>query len=79
MQLDINNSIFETVVDEISSGLDPSGSNYITSTSYANGNLVRAGGRTSATTPVGTSAPTTSSSTTTSSSSSTSTSAASSY
>ena len=79
LQLDINNSIFETVVDEISSGLDPSGSNYITSTSYANGNLVRAGGRTSATTPVGTSAPSTSSSTTTSSSSSTSTSAASSY
>ena len=79
LQLDINNSIFETVVDEISSGLDPSGSNYITSTSYANGNLVRAGGRTSATTPVGTSAPTTTTSSTTSSSSSTSTSAASSY
>ena len=79
LQLDISNSIFETVVDEISSGLDPSGSNYITSTSYANGNLVRAGGRTSATTPVGTSAPTTTTSSTTSSSSSTSTSAASSY
>ena len=77
LQLDINNSIFETVVDEISSGLDPSGSNYITSTSYANGNLVRAGGRTSATTPVGTSAPNTTTTTTTSSS--TSTSAASSY
>ena len=39
--------MFETVVDEIASGLDPSGSNYITSSSYANGNLVRAGGRNS--------------------------------
>ena len=29
LQLDINNSTFETVVDEISSGLDPYGSNYI--------------------------------------------------
>ncbi len=45
LQLDISNSSFETVVDEIASGLDPSGSNYITSSSYANGNLVRAGGR----------------------------------
>jgi hypothetical protein len=47
LQLDISNSLFETVVDEIASGLDPSGSNYITSSSYANGNLVRAGGRNS--------------------------------
>ena len=47
LQLDISNSTFETVVDEIASGLDPSGSNYITSSSYANGNLVRAGGRNS--------------------------------
>ena len=47
LQLDISNSNFETVVDEIASGLDPSGSNYITSSSYANGNLVRAGGRNS--------------------------------
>ena len=45
LQLDISNSTFETVVDEIASGLDPSGSNYITSSSYSNGNLVRAGGR----------------------------------
>jgi len=45
LQLDISNSVFETVVDEISSGLDPSGSNYITSSSYANGTLVRSGGR----------------------------------
>ena len=47
LQLDIGNSIFETVVDDIASGLDPSGSNYITSSSYANGSLVRAGGRNS--------------------------------
>jgi len=49
LQLDINNSNFEMVVDEIASGLDPSGSNYITSSSYANGSLVRAGGRNSTT------------------------------
>ena len=47
LQLDIGNSIFETVVDDIASGLDPSGSNYITSSSYANGALVRGGGRNS--------------------------------
>ena len=35
--------------DEIASGLNPSGSNYITSSSYANGSLVRAGGRNSTT------------------------------
>ena len=45
LQLDISNSNFETVVDEISSGLDPAGSNYIVSSSYPNGNLVREGGR----------------------------------
>ena len=45
LQLDISNSIFETVVDEISSGLDPAGSNYIVTSSYPNGNLVREGGR----------------------------------
>lgn len=41
LQLDINNSMFEMIADEISSGLDPSASNYITSSSYNNGNLVR--------------------------------------
>jgi hypothetical protein len=41
LQLDINNSLFEMVTDEISSGLDPSASNYIVTSSYANGNLVR--------------------------------------
>jgi hypothetical protein len=41
LQLDINNSLFEMVIDEISSGLDPSASNYIVTSSYSNGNLVR--------------------------------------
>jgi hypothetical protein len=41
LQLDINNSIFEMVIDEISSGLDSSASNYIVTSSYNNGNLVR--------------------------------------
>ena len=44
MQLDTSNSTFEMVSDEIASGLDPSASNYIVSSSYAEGNLVRAGG-----------------------------------
>jgi len=41
LQLDINNSTFEMVTDNIASGLDPSASNYISSSSYANGALVR--------------------------------------
>ena len=41
LQLDISTSSFETVVDEISSGLDPAASNYVVTSSYANGNLVR--------------------------------------
>ena len=41
LRLDIGNSNFEMVVDEISSGLDPSASNYIVTSSYTNGNLVR--------------------------------------
>ena len=41
LQLDINSSIFEMVIDEVSSGLDPSASNYIVTSSYSNGNLVR--------------------------------------
>ena len=44
LQLDISNSNFEMVVDNIASGLDPSASNYITSSSYANGALVRVTG-----------------------------------
>jgi len=46
LQLDISNSTFEMVVDEIASGLDPSASNYLVSSSYSNGALVRSGGRT---------------------------------
>ena len=57
LQLDISSSTFETVVDEISSGLDPSASNYVVSSSYANGVLVRPGGRGSV--PVSTTATTT--------------------
>ena len=34
LQLDISNSNFETVVDDIASGLDPSASSYIVSSSY---------------------------------------------
>jgi len=41
LQLDINNSTFDMVTDNIASGLDPSASNYISSSSYANGALVR--------------------------------------
>ena len=41
LQLDSNNSLFEMVIDEVSSGLDPSASNFIVSSSYTNGNLVR--------------------------------------
>ena len=41
LQLDISNSTFDTVVDEIASGLDPAASNYIVTSSYHNGNLVR--------------------------------------
>lgn len=41
LQLDINNSIFNMVSDEISSGSDTSGSNYIFTSSYTNGDLVR--------------------------------------
>ena len=73
LQLDINNSNFEMVVDEIASGLDPSGSNYITSSSYANGSLVRAGGRNIAAATTGTAiAPTTTTTTTSTSTSTTS-------
>ena len=41
LQLDISSSTFDMVVDEISSGLDPSASNYSVTSSYSNGNLVR--------------------------------------
>ena len=41
LQLDTSNSTFETIIDNISSGLDPSASNYIVSSSYASNTLVR--------------------------------------
>jgi hypothetical protein len=41
LQLDISNSIFETVTDQISSGADSSGSSYVVSSSYKNGYIVR--------------------------------------
>jgi len=41
LQLDISKSIFDIIPDEISSGLDPSASTYISTSSYSNGNLVR--------------------------------------
>tara|TARA_B100001029_G_scaffold173597_1_gene172668 strand:+ start:710 stop:2635 length:1926 start_codon:yes stop_codon:yes gene_type:complete len=41
LQLDISNSTFDTVVDDIASGLDPAASNYVVTSSYHNGNLVR--------------------------------------
>ena len=44
LQLDTSKSLFEPVVDDVTSGLDPSASTYIVSSSYSNGNLVRPGG-----------------------------------
>ena len=41
LQLDINNSVINMLSDEISSGSDPSGSNYTSTSSYSNGSLVR--------------------------------------
>ena len=41
LQLDINNSMINMLSDEISSGSDPSGSNYTSTSSYTNGALVR--------------------------------------
>ena len=50
LQLDISNSTFEPIVDEISSGLNPAASNYTVSSSYMNGNLVRSGTTSTSTT-----------------------------
>jgi hypothetical protein len=41
LQLDINNSTTNMIIDQISSGSDTSGTNYIVSSSYTNGSLVR--------------------------------------
>ena len=75
LQLDIGGSNVEMIVDEISSGLDPSASNYIVSPSYVNGNLVRSGGSTTTTSATqGTTGTTGTTSTTTATTSTTSTS-----
>ncbi len=71
LQLDISNSTFDMVIDEISSGLDPSASNYIVTSSYDTGNLVRSGGPVSSNIDSGTVSSTTTSTTTTGSSAST--------
>ena len=52
LQLDNSKSTFEMVSDQIESGIDPSASNYIVSSSYATGNLVRVGGPAAAPTAV---------------------------
>ena len=77
LQLDISGSNFEMIVDEIASGLDPSASNYIVSSSYSNGNLVRSGGPTN--TVNNTTRSTNTTTTTTTSTSGTSSSGSSSY
>ena len=41
LQLDINKSTLNMLSDDISSGADPSGTTYTTTSSYTNGNLVR--------------------------------------
>tara|TARA_B100000287_G_scaffold218447_1_gene206003 strand:- start:1356 stop:3287 length:1932 start_codon:yes stop_codon:yes gene_type:complete len=41
LYLQLDSSTVDTIVDEISSGIDPSGSNYTISTSYSNRNIVR--------------------------------------
>ena len=41
LYLQLDSSIVNIIVDEISSGIDPSGSNYTVSTSYSNGNIIR--------------------------------------
>ena len=41
LYLQLDSSTVDTIVDEISSGIDPSGSNYTVTTSYSNRNIVR--------------------------------------
>ena len=41
LYLQLDSSIVDTVVDEISSGIDPSGSTYTVTTSYSNRNIIR--------------------------------------
>ena len=65
LQLDTSSSVFDVIVDNISSGLDPSASNYNISSSYPNGNLVRSGGPVSRRTSTTSTNTTTTSTTTT--------------
>ena len=41
LYLQLDSSTVDTIVDEISSGIDPSGSNYTVTTSYSTGNIIR--------------------------------------
>ena len=41
LYLQLDSSVVNIIVDEISSGIDPSGSNYTVTTSYSNRNIVR--------------------------------------
>ena len=41
LYLQLDSITIDTIVDEITSGIDPSGSNYTTTTSYSNGNIIR--------------------------------------
>ena len=41
LYLQLDSSFVDMVVDEISSGADPSGSTYTVTTSYKNGNIIR--------------------------------------
>jgi len=41
LYLRLDSSVVDTVVDDISSGSDPSGSNYTVTTSYSQGNIIR--------------------------------------
>ena len=58
LQLDTNNLSINMIADQISSGADISGSNYTTSSSYSNGNLVRGDVVTSVQTTTQTTTPT---------------------
>ena len=41
LYLQLDKSVVEMVVDQISSGQDPSGSTYTVTTSYKNGSIIR--------------------------------------
>ena len=74
LQLDTNNLSINMIADQISSGADISGSNYTTSSSYSNGNLVRGDVVTSIQTTTQTTTPTATLSSSTTSSTMTTTS-----